>query len=97
MKQELALSTSLNLSVEKVVRMIEINGVSFDEAFLANLVRDHLAKQVRGRLPTITDAFEIYFRENASAHRPRFVKTASRHFAFFKQLHGDLTLDELRH
>lgn len=97
MKQELALNTSHHLALEKVERMVDINGVKFDESFLAGLVRDHLAKQVNGRLPTITDAFEIYIRENASAHRPRFVKTASRHFAFFKQLHGDLTLDELRH
>lgn len=82
MKEELALNTSHHLALEKVERMVDINGVKFDETFLAGLVRDHLAKQVNGRLPTITDAFEIYIRENASAHRPRFVKTASRHLPF---------------
>lgn len=86
-----------SLSFDKVVRMVDVNGIGFDESFLAGLIRDHLARQVNGKLPTITDAFEIYIRENAHSHRARFIKNASRHFAFFKNLHGDLTLDELRH
>jgi integrase len=97
MKQEIQVIRNNELSFEKIVRVIQVNGVGFEEAFLAGLIKDHMAKQLKGRPPTITDAFEIYIRENSSSHRARFVKNASRHFEFFKQLHGDLTLDELRH
>ena len=53
-------------------RKVRLHGVNFDEDFLAELVAKHLTKQrwqVRHRL---SDAFEIYMRENPSAHRRKF-------------------------
>lgn len=81
----------------KVQRTIKINGVNFDEHFLANLIAEHLAKQPMNRKPTITDAFKIYIKENPSSTNWKFVAHATRNFNSFKNLYGDLTLDELRH
>ena len=82
---------------DKVERLINVNGMNFEEEFLAKVVSEHLARQRDGRLPTITDAFKIYMNESASAHRPTFVKHATYHFRSFKEFFGDLTLDELKH
>lgn len=97
MKQDLVFEPQGNSSFNRIVRMVDINGVTFDESFLAGLVKEHMSKQLKGRLPTISDAFEIYIQENPSSHRVRFVKCATRHFSAFKNLHGDLVLDDLRH
>lgn len=97
MKQDLVFEPKGNSSFNRIVRMVNINGVTFDESFLAGLVKEHMSKQLKGRLPTISDAFEIYIQENPSSHRERFVKCATRHFNAFKNLHGDLVLDDLRH
>ncbi|MBU3627704.1 tyrosine-type recombinase/integrase [Polynucleobacter sp. AP-Reno-20A-A9] len=82
---------------DKVERLINVNGMNFEEEFLAKVVSEHLARQKDGRLPTITDAFSIYMNESASAHRPTFVKHATYHFRSFKEFFGDLTLEELKH
>lgn len=82
---------------DKIERLINVNGMNFEEDFLAKVVSEHLARQKEGRMPTITDAFKIYMNESASAHRPTFVKHASYHFRSFKEFFGDLTLDELKH
>lgn len=82
---------------DKVERLIDVNGMSFEEEFVAKVISEHLAKQKNGRIPTITDAFKIYMNESASAHRPTFVKHANYHFRSFKEFFGDLTLDELKH
>jgi integrase len=82
---------------DKVERLINVNGMNFEEEFLAKVVSEHLARQKEGRMPTITDAFKIYMNESASAHRPTFVKHANYHFRSFKEFFGDLTLDELKH
>ena len=79
----------------KVQRTIKINGVNFDEHFLANLIAEHLAKQPMNRKPTITDAFKIYIKENPSSTNWKFVAHATRNFNSFKTLYGDLTLDDL--
>ena len=81
----------------KVERLIHVNGMSFEEEFIAKVISEHLAKQKNGKLPTITDAFEIYMHEAKSSHRPTFVKHANYHFRSFKEFFGDLTLDELKH
>jgi integrase len=82
---------------DKIQRLINVNGMNFDEEFIAKVIGEHLSKQKDGRLPTITDAFKIYMSESASAHRPTFVKHANYHFRSFKEFFGDLTLDELKH
>ena len=92
------MSTELiDLSLTKFERLVQINGVSFEEQFIAKLIAEHLAKQRTNRLPTITDAFNIYIKESPSANNWRFVATATRHFEWFRNLFGDLKLDELRH
>ena len=94
-------SKLINLAVppdlEILNRTINIHGISFEEEYLAKLVAEHLSKKQFGREPTITDAFKIYIQENPSSKRDRFVKTATRHFYSFRDLFGNLTLEELRH
>lgn len=82
---------------DKVERLINVNGMNFEEEFIAKVISEHLARQKDGRIPTITDAFRIYMNESASSHRPTFVKHANYHFRSFKEFFGDLTLDELKH
>jgi integrase len=85
------------ITFNKIQRLITVNGVDFEEEFLAKVIRDHLAKQKDGRLPTITDAFNIYIAESSSSHRLTFLKHANYHFRSFKEFFGDLTLEELKH
>ena len=82
---------------DKIERLINVNGMNFEEEFLAKVIGEHLAKQKHGKLPTISDAFTIYMNEATSAHRPTFVKHATYHFRSFKEFFGELTLDELKH
>ena len=77
----------------KLHRTVRINGVDFDEDFLARLISEHLAKQPMNRKPTITDAFNIYIKENPSSTNWKFVAHATRNFNSFKNLYGDITLD----
>lgn len=96
MRTELVdLTTPCELEVLK--RTVVVNGVSFEEEYLAKIIADHLAKKKFGREPTITDAFKIYIQENPSSKWPRFVSTATRHFESFKNLFGDVQLEDLRH
>jgi integrase len=81
----------------KIQRIIKVNGVDFDEEFIAKLIQEHLAKQPMNRKPTISDAFNIYIKESPSASHWRFVKAATRHFQFFRDFWGDLELDQLKH
>lgn len=83
--------------IDRIKRTIDINGISFEEDFIARLIADYMAKQKSGKLPTITDAFNIYIRENPSSKNWKFIAHATRNFNSFKNLYGDLTLDELRH
>ena len=57
---------------DKVERLVNINGMNFEEAFVAKVISEHLSKQKNGKLPTITDAFAIYMHEAKSSHRPTF-------------------------
>lgn len=82
---------------DKIERLINVNGMNFEEEFVAKIISEHLAKQKNGRIPTITDAFAIYMNEATSSHRPTFVKHANYHFRSFKDFFGELTLDELKH
>ena len=47
-------------SLEVIKRTVTVNGVSFEEEYLAKIIADHLAKKKFGREPTITDAFKIH-------------------------------------
>ena len=51
---------------------VRLNGINFDEDFLSALVAKHLTKQRLKVRHRVSDAFEIYMRENPSAHRRKF-------------------------
>jgi integrase len=78
-------------------RRIEVHGIEFDEAFIADLISKHMRESNRTSKPTITTAFEIYMHESASSHRRKFRDNANLYFNYFYQLFGDIPLDELRH
>lgn len=80
-----------------VQRMINVNGVPFDEEFLGKLVATHFLAFPNGKRPTFSTAFEIYLAESKSSHRKRFRDDATRYFNYFCELYGDLPLDELKH
>jgi integrase len=86
-----------DLDLHKIKRTVKINGVSFDEDFIAKLISEHLSKQQMNREPTITDAFNIYIRESPSSGNWRFVKAATRNFNYFKSFWGDIKLVDLKH
>ena len=80
-----------------VQRMINVNGVPFDEEFLGKLVATHFLAFPNGKRPTFSTAFEIYLAESKSSHRKRFRDDATRYFNYFCELYGDLPLDDLKH
>lgn len=80
-----------------VRRRIEVQGVAFDEAFVASLIAKHLIDTKGRARPTITTAFEIYMHENASANRRKFRQNATLYFNYFYDMFGDIPLDELKH
>lgn len=93
---ELALRSNFDLD-NRVKRTINIQGIEIDEAFVSQLVIEHLQRLRDKPQPTISTAFDIYLRENHSAHRRKFRLNAHHYFKLFFEHFGDLTLDELRH
>jgi integrase len=92
------IQTSPNTFVDTAMRRrIEVHGIEFDEAFIAELISKHMRESNRTSKPTISTAFEIYMHESASAHRRKFRENANLYFNYFYQLFGDIPLDELRH
>jgi integrase len=87
----------IDIEVDDVERLVKINGISFEEQFLAKLIAEHFDKKKSQKIFTITDAFNIYISENPSSSNWKFVAHAKRNFNSFKSYFGDLTLDELRH
>ena len=78
-------------------RQVRLHGISFDEDFLSGLVAEHLTKQRLQVKPRLSDAVEIYKRENPSAHRRKFkIVTQQAYNQFVAQI-GDVALDDLRH
>ena len=52
-----------------VQRMVNVNGVPFDEEFLGKLVANHFSALPNGKRPTFSTAFEIYLAESKSSHQ----------------------------
>lgn len=77
--------------------LVRVKGVSFDEAFISDLISKHFKNQSLETSPTFKTAFEIYMREHPHAHRRKFHYNSTRYFTYFIELFGDLRLDELRH
>ena len=76
---------------------VRLNGINFDEDFLSALVAKHLTKQRLKVRHRVSDAFEIYMRENPSAHRRKFQIVSHHAYRLFLAQLGDMALDELRH
>ena len=76
---------------------VRLNGINFDEDFLSALVAKHLTKQRLEVRHRVSDAFEIYMRENPSAHRRKFQIVSHHAYRLFLAQLGDMALDELRH
>ena len=89
-----ALSDELQILPKSQVRL---NGINFDEDFLSALVAKHLTKQRLKVRHRVSDAFEIYMRENPSAHRRKFQIVSHHAYRLFLAQLGDMALDELRH
>jgi integrase len=96
MQNNLQLITE-NYVDNRIQKRIAINGVEFDEKFLAELVAKHMRQHGQINQPTFSTAFEIYLHERSAASRKRFRENATRNFNYFCSLFGDLTLQELRH
>ena len=78
-------------------RQVRLHGISFDEDFLSVLVAKHLTKQRWQVKHHLSDAFEIYMRENPSAHRRKFNRVSQHAYNQFVSQLGDIALDDLRH
>lgn len=96
MSTELQISSHESLDT-KLRRRVSVCGVEFDEEFLSELISKHMRDFQKKSRPTMSTAFEIYMRENTSAHRKKFQANANLYYNNFIQLFGNLYLDELRH
>ena len=97
MTKELVSINPSHQAIKMLDRLVKINGVSFEEQFIAQLISEHMAKNLKESKPTLDTAFEIYIKESASSHRRKFRNDAYRHFNYFKDLFGNLPLEDLRH
>lgn len=78
-------------------RKVRLHGIEFDEDFLSALVAKHLTKKRWQTWPRFSDAYDIYMRENPSAHRRKFRIVAQHAYSLFLSQFGDVALDDLRH
>ena len=78
-------------------RKVRLHGIEFDEDFLSALVAKHLTKQRWQTRSRFSDAYDIYMRENPSAHRRKFRIVAQHAYSLFVSQFGDVALDDLRH
>ena len=76
---------------------VRLHGIDFEEDFLSELVAQHFRRQQWQVKPRFSDGYDIYMRENPSAHRRKFKTVAQQAYALFVGQFGDLPLDELRH
>ena len=81
----------------RIIKRVAINGVEFDEDFLAGLVAKHMSQRGHLKQPTLTTAFEIYMHEKSAVSRKKFRDNATRDFNSFLAQFGDLTQQELWH
>ena len=78
-------------------RKVLLHGIEFDEDILSALVAKHLTKQRWQTRPRFSDAYDIYIRENPSAHRRKFRIVTQHAYSLFVSQFGDVVLDDLRH
>ena len=91
------LSQIQSTSYPNIDRTIKVNGVDFEERFIADLIADHMKNPNNTQKPTITTAFEIYKKESPAAKQRKFQIDLDRNFNIFLTIFGDMLLEELRH
>jgi hypothetical protein len=55
---------------------VHLHGIDFDEDFLSELIARHFRRQQWLAKPMFSDEYDIYMRENSSAHRRKFKTVA---------------------
>jgi len=84
-------------ATEETVMQISVNGIKFDEAFIAELLANYLRNKPTTNEPTVSTAFQIYMRERTGRKGQRFVADATRNCNYFISQFGDMPLRDLRH
>ncbi len=84
-------------SNSRIDRMVKVNGVDFEEQFLADLIAKHMSNTTQVVRPTVTTAYEIYSKESPAANQIKFQLDLARYYQYFVEVFGDMPLDELRH
>ena len=84
-------------ATEETVMQISVNGIKFDEAFIAELLANYLKNKPTTNEPTVSTAFQIYMRERTGRKGQRFVADATRNCNYFISQFGDMPLRDLRH
>lgn len=87
----------LTPSYPNIDRTIKVNGVDFEERFIAELIADHMKYPHNLQNPTITTAFEIYKKESPAANQRKFQIDLYRNFNIFLTFFRDMPLEDLRH
>ena len=90
-------STNYLQTAEETVMQISVNGIKFDEAFIAELLANYLKNKPTTNEPTVSTAFQIYMRERTGRKGQRFVADATRNCNYFISQFGDMPLRDLRH
>ena len=85
------------INENNIDRLIQINGVDFEEQFISKLIADHMKNPNNTQKPTITTAFEIYKKESPAAEQRKFQIDLNRNFNIFLNIFGDMLLEDLRH
>lgn len=78
-------------------KRVSVNGIEFDEGFIAELVANHLRNKPVDAEPTVSTAFQIYMHERTGRKGQRFVADATRNCNYFISQFGDMPLRDLRH
>jgi integrase len=84
-------------ATDETVMQISVNGIKFDEAFIAELLANYLKNKPTTNEPTVSTAFQIYMRERTGRKGQRFVADATRNCNYFISQFGDMPLRDLRH
>ena len=90
-------STNHLQTAQETVMQISVNGIKFDEAFIAELLVNYLRNKPTTNEPTVSTAFQIYMRERTGRKGQRFVADATRNCNYFISQFGDMPLRDLRH
>lgn len=78
-------------------RTIKVNGIDFEEQFIAKLIAKHMGDSNNSQKPTITTAYQIYSKESPAAHQKKFQIDTERYFQYFLEIFGDMALEDLKH